>query len=153
MELGSAVAGLRSGHAPSAWHALARFLSDAAEDAGARACSASAGKLLGAQRGGRHGCQGAQGSSGSLGAGGAEQASVAEGIPALGAHLPPGGPAWHGWELCLGGCGINYATLQTSGMTGDQLVGGVRAEEGQMRSEQTCGCHKIADPLARKKCF
>lgn len=79
--------------------------------------------------------------------------SVAEGIPALGAHLPPWGPAWHGWELCLGGCGINYATLQTSGMSGDQLVGGVRVEEGQMRSEQTCGCRKIADPLARKKCF
>lgn len=65
----------------------------------------------------------------------------------------PTSHAWHGWELCLRGCGINYATLQTSGMTGDQLVGGVRAEEGQMRSEQTCGCHKIADPLARKKCF
>lgn len=52
-------------------------------------------------------------------AGGSKQAVIVEGVSAFGAHPPPC-PARVRAVLC--GCGMDYATLQTSGAAGDRLV-------------------------------
>jgi len=76
-----------------------------------------------------------------------QQLKVPTSRPAQGSCL-----AW-GTSSAVSAAGSTAQHGRLAGMRGDQLAGGVQAEEGQMRSEQVCGHHKISDPLTLKKCF